>query len=205
ARGPKVDLGGDLKPPPAKTTPPEPAPADPPKKPLPEKKDPDKPEKPPEKPPAVEPTNQAVKQAIDRAVAHLRSLQQPDGSWKFTEMGATALAGLTLLECDVSAEDPAVARAAQFVRQGSVGCTHTYSLALGILFLDRLGEPEDVPLIESMGVRLLGGQTASGGGGFNPPEGGGGAKRGPDPPRCPRHPSGRRGPPAAPRPGEERP
>jgi hypothetical protein len=155
---------------------PDPPPADPPpeppKKPIPDKKDPPKPEKPPDRPPAppaADPLHKAIQAAINRGVAHLRTLQQPDGSWKFAEMGATALAGLTLLECDVAADDDAVARAAQYVRQASVGCTHTYSLALGILFLDRLGDPEDVPLIESMGVRLLGGQAASGGWGYTCP------------------------------------
>ena len=34
--------------------------------------------------------------------------------------------------------------------------SRTYTLSLGILFLDRLGDPADIPLIESMAVRLLG-------------------------------------------------
>src|SRR5262249_21703128 len=39
----------------------------------------------------------------------------------------------------------------------------TYSISLAILFLDRLGEPVDVALIESLTVRLLGGQGENNG------------------------------------------
>jgi tRNA A-37 threonylcarbamoyl transferase component Bud32 len=101
--------------------------------------------------------------AIDRGVAYLKSLQKADGTWPFTEVGATALAGLTLLECGVPPDDPAVQKAAAAIRRAGVALTHTYSLALSILFFDRLGEPEDVPLIESMAVRLLAGQSTLGG------------------------------------------
>jgi hypothetical protein len=101
----------------------------------------------------------AVDRAVARGVAGLRRLQGPDGAWPYPQVGATALAGLTLLECDVPADDRAVARAADVVRQVSVSLTHNYSLSLSILFLDRLGDPADIPLIESMTVRLLAGQT----------------------------------------------
>src|SRR5207249_1683216 len=67
------------------------------------------------------------------------------------------------------ADDPAVQRAAQAVRQVSIGLTHTYSIALAILFLDRLGDPGDVALIESLTVRLLAGQTAAGGWNYDCP------------------------------------
>src|SRR5262249_28344609 len=101
--------------------------------------------------------------AVDRGVAYLKSIQQPDGTWPNREIGATALAGLTLLECGVEEKDPSVQKAADAVRRLSIGLTHTYSLALSILFLDRLGEQGDVALIESMTVRLLAGQNANGG------------------------------------------
>src|SRR5262249_26126661 len=92
--------------------------------------------------------------------------------WHFTSaanvllwqnVGATALAGLTLLECDVPANDPAVQRAAQVVREASISQVQTYSLSLSIMFLDRLGEEADVPFIQSMTVRLMRGQKAAGG------------------------------------------
>jgi len=90
-------------------------------------------------------------------------MQQGDGTWAHAEIGATALAGVTLLECDVPPTDPAVQKAADAVRKASVHLTHTYSIALSLLFLDRLGEEADVPIIESLTVRLLAGQNANGG------------------------------------------
>jgi hypothetical protein len=113
-----------------------------------------------------------IQQAIDRGVAFLRSIQNgQDGMWPYADggtsggqnVGATALAGLTLLECDVPPSDPAVQRAAEVVRQRSISCAYTYALSLAIMFLDRLDEEADVPLIQSMTVRLLAGQTAYGG------------------------------------------
>jgi hypothetical protein len=110
---------------------------------------------------AAEPAG--VNQAIDRGVAYLKGLQRPDGTWPRDEVGATALAGLALLECRVPADDPAVRKAADVVRAAAVSLTHTYSISLSLLFLDRLGDPDDVPLIESLGVRLLAGQNSVGG------------------------------------------
>src|SRR5262245_30484402 len=49
-----------------------------------------------------------VKRAVDKGVAFLKSKQQPDGLWKHDEIGATSLAALTLLECGVPADDPAI-------------------------------------------------------------------------------------------------
>jgi hypothetical protein len=111
-----------------------------------------------------------VRQAIQRGVAYLRQLQH-QGTWSYVKeridkqsetIGMTALAALTLLECGVKASDPAVRKAAAAVRPVTVELTHTYSLALAIMFLDRLGDPEDVTLIESMAVRLLAGQSRQG-------------------------------------------
>src|SRR5262245_51641109 len=99
--------------------------------------------------------DEAVKGAIDRGVTALRRMQGANGTWPHDQIGATALAGLTLLECGAKPDDKAVSRAADAVRQKSIALTHTYSIALSILFLDRLGDPDDVPLIESLMVRLL--------------------------------------------------
>jgi hypothetical protein len=104
-----------------------------------------------------------VQRAIDAGVAYLKSTQAFDGTWPYDQIGPTSLAGLTLLECGVPADDPAVVKAAAAVRQAALTTTQTYSLALSILFLDRLGEPADVFLIESMTVRLLAGQNNYGG------------------------------------------
>src|SRR5205807_5044149 len=64
---------------------------------------------------------------------------------------------------DVPASDPVVQKAAETVRRDCVNSSHTYSISLAIMFLDRLEEEADVMLIQSMTVRLLAGQTAAGG------------------------------------------
>src|SRR5436309_1007958 len=93
--------------------------------------------------PATEGRPANIQRAIERGVAFLRTCQSPeDGMWHHAggenHLGATALAGLTLLECDVPANDPQVQQAAELIRKHSVNCTHTYSLSLAIMFLDRL-------------------------------------------------------------------
>jgi hypothetical protein len=105
---------------------------------------------------------QAINEAIDRGVEALKALQRKDGTWPHERIGATALAGLTLLECGVPKSDRSIQDAAKAVRAGSMRLTHTYSLACSVLFLDRLDEALDTPLIESMVVRLLAGQKPSG-------------------------------------------
>jgi hypothetical protein len=106
---------------------------------------------------------EVIKKAIERGVAVLKQRQTGEGTWANYGPGSTALAALTLLECDVPPTDQAVQRAAQSLRESCVTLTYTYSVALCILFFDRLGEERDVTLIQSLGVRLLGGQNANGG------------------------------------------
>jgi hypothetical protein len=102
----------------------------------------------------------AIRRAISCGVDFLKTTQINSGG---PGVGANALIGLTLLECGVSANDPSVKRVADVVRAASIPLMHTYSLALTIMFLDLLNDPADVPLIQSMGIRLLAGQRASGG------------------------------------------
>src|SRR5438874_2480400 len=71
-------------------------------------------------------------------------------------LGATALAGLTLLECGIAPDDPAVQRAAQSIRDAAAHIHATYTLATAILFLDRL---HAVP--PSDGARLSEGDRSS--------------------------------------------
>jgi hypothetical protein len=109
---------------------------------------------------------EAVQKAIDRGVACLKKLQRADGHWPYDRLGATALAGLALLESGVPADDAAVQKAAAAVRPSCLALDDlytTYSLSLAILFLDRLGAADDEPLIQAMGARLLAGQNPAGG------------------------------------------
>jgi hypothetical protein len=105
---------------------------------------------------------EAVNEAIEKGVRKLKGLQGVDGLWPHAQIGLTALCGLTLLECGVPVDDRSVQAAAAAVRAAAADEENTYSLALAILFLDRLGEPVDVALIESMTVRLLAGQQRRG-------------------------------------------
>jgi hypothetical protein len=105
----------------------------------------------------------AIGTAVERGVKALVKLQRANGTWPHEQIGATALAGLTLLECGKPSNDKAVEAAAKAVRIAGLRLDSTYSLSLCILFLDRLDKAEDTPLIESMIVRLLAGQDAGGG------------------------------------------
>jgi hypothetical protein len=115
------------------------------------------------KKPKLHPEN-AIDRAIDRGVQALCKMQGADGKWPHQEIGATALAGLTLIVCGVKGDDVAVQRAADAVRRVCPSLTHTYSISLAILFFDRLGESDDIPLIESLTMRLLAGQVQVNGG-----------------------------------------
>jgi hypothetical protein len=104
-----------------------------------------------------------IKQAIERGVKFVQGLQRDNGSWPYQESGMTSLAALTLLECGVPPTHDSIVKAAAYVRETIIGEDKTYSLSLGILFLDRLGEDVDVALIEALSARVLSGQYASGG------------------------------------------
>ena len=72
---------------------------------------------------------QQIEQAVARGVACLKRVQGSDGSFTHTNpAGVTALVGLALLESGVPANDPAVQRAAAFLRKECITLTHTYSL-----------------------------------------------------------------------------
>jgi hypothetical protein len=114
-----------------------------------------------------------LNKAIDAGVAHLKSSQQPEGNFGSAAdgmtLGATSLIGLTLLECGVPADDACLKKATEFIRNAAVGETKTYSISLAILYLDKLRDPVDVALIESLTVRLLAGQNAAGGWSYDCP------------------------------------
>jgi len=112
------------------------------------------------------PENQKkVDDAIDRGIKYLKNSQQADGGWMKGGfmVGYAALPGLTLLECGVPTDDPAVQKAADFVRKHVHTLNHTYQLSLAIIFLDRLGDPKDANTIRKLAARLIAGQTNAGG------------------------------------------
>ncbi len=112
-----------------------------------------------------------INKAVERGVDFLhKAAPNQDYVFNSQPIGARALVGLTLLECGAGPNDELVRGILEKVRPASVSLHDTYSLALSILFLDRLGDPADVPLIESMTVRLMGGQGPTGGWSYQCPE-----------------------------------
>src|SRR5206468_4313585 len=138
---------------------------DPPSDPPVEPKD----DPPPDPKQIAEKKQREIDTAIDKGIRFLRSQATPSGTWvdpdeleiilarKAAEglqglkpkhyVGYAALPALALLECKVPAEDPAIQRAAKFIRTHAPKLTMTYDLGLCVVFLDRLGDPQDKPLI----------------------------------------------------------
>jgi len=134
--------------------------------------------------PAAAPTvenehKKKINEAIDKGVAYLKKMQLDTGTWpklagnnvlQFSyDVGYAALGGLTLLECQVPPTDPAVQRAAAYVRSHPLVDTgfRTYQASCAILFLDRLGDPRDRAMIQSYALHLVGSQSARGGWGYD--------------------------------------
>ena len=66
---------------------------------------------------------------------------------------------MALLESGITQDDQILAKAITALRKNAQTTTHTYSIALCLIFFDRLGQIEDIALIESLAMRLLAGQT----------------------------------------------
>ncbi len=111
---------------------------------------------------------QKVKEAIERGVAYLKrelGAKPFRTAYRYlggTDLGAAALAGLTLLECGVPKNDPDVVRVASVFRKAGPKVANTYTLSLAILFLDRLEDRADKELIRDLALNLIAGQTAEG-------------------------------------------
>lgn len=114
-------------------------------------------------------SKQDVDASITRGANYLKNSQKADGTWSDGDIGPTALVGLALLESGLTPDDPFLAKAIAALRKSAQTTTHTYSISLCLIFFDRLGEIEDIPLIESLAMRLLAGQTQSGGWSYNCP------------------------------------
>lgn len=112
------------------------------------------------KPALTDEEQRKVNVAIAKGVRYLRNSLAGSGQ---VGTGRTALAALTLLECGVPGKDPVVVAAAGVVRSAASHLRDTYSLSLAILFLDRLGNPEDEKLIRTFAARLIAGQNGRGG------------------------------------------
>jgi hypothetical protein len=109
----------------------------------------------------------AVDKMVERGVAWLKNAQDANGKWFWdSRKGHTMLAGLTLLECGVPANDPVLAKATGVIRdlcRPEVSRSNTYEIALTLLFLHRLKDPQDKSRIKNLSMRLAAGQYEHGG------------------------------------------
>lgn len=113
-------------------------------------------------------TPEEIAAAIKRGTQYLKGtvtdgfVSQQDTTKDFTP-GEVALAGLALLESGLTPEDETLKYITSKVRQDSYTQYRTYNIACCLLFLDRLGEAKDTPLIQLLGARLAVGQRPNGG------------------------------------------
>ena len=113
---------------------------------------------------------------FDLGVLFLKKAQLRNGTWVAegnNSVGYAALPGLTLLECGVATDDPAIKKrppsSAAPLSPRSIRRSAPTTWRLTILFLDKLGDPRDEPLIRSMALRLVAGQSPTGGWGYKCP------------------------------------
>lgn len=118
-------------------------------------------------PAGLKPGDPPVQAAVDKAVGYLKQRAQNPGSQGDHGIGPSALVGIALIEALVPPSDPAIQATAKAVREIALSETRTYQASLCLMFLDKLGEPEDVPLIQMLAVRLLVGQSVKGGWDYN--------------------------------------
>jgi hypothetical protein len=132
------------------------------------KKAPQRVVQPPVKPedPAVAARRKKVNAAIDRGVKYLQDCltgKQTNVGFYPNNTGALALAGLTLLNCGVKANDPAVVKVVTAVRARVATMTSTYEMACCVWFLDKLNDAKDQAVIQSLALALIANQRVNGG------------------------------------------
>ncbi len=110
-----------------------------------------------------------INDAISKGAEYLRKAHAPAQGYNGGShgSGAAALTGMALLEAGTKTNDPTIQNITQLVRAYALGETKTYNIALMIVFLDRLGDPADVPFIQFMGARLYSGLNADGSWAYN--------------------------------------
>lgn len=106
-----------------------------------------------------------IQTAINKGAKYLKGIHSPKDGYDGGShgMGTATLAGMALLESGVPADDPSLQTISKYVHENALNQTRTYEVSLVIMFLDRLGLPADRPIIQLLGVRLMGGQNKSGG------------------------------------------
>jgi hypothetical protein len=103
-----------------------------------------------------------INEAIDKGIVYVKKFSD-DGDRGSKRPATWSLRGWALLEAGVPADDPVIKSQADYVRQEVASMDKVYDVALALLFLDKLADPGDEPLIESLAVRLIAGQSNRGG------------------------------------------
>ncbi|MCE9530771.1 MAG: hypothetical protein K8T89_06555, partial [Planctomycetes bacterium] len=111
------------------------------------------------------PENDPVQNAIKKGAKYLQSVHRPMLGYSGGShgMGSATLAGLALLESGIPTNDLSIQNITKYVRDNALAQTRTYEVALTIMYLDRLGQAADRPIIQMLGLRLIGGQNRQGG------------------------------------------
>ncbi len=130
--------------------------------------------------PPPDPRIEIVRPNVDRGVDFLKAkvadltpekVSSPDPAGRFSAPefipGLAGLIGLTLLECDTPANDPAVVRCAEIIRASAPGLSKTYCLSAALFFLNRLDESrpldeQDGKLVRTFALRIIAGQNSYG-------------------------------------------
>ncbi len=103
-----------------------------------------------------------INNAIENGVAYLKDYSEA-GEKGIKRPASWALRGWALLEAGVPADDRSVTTISEYVRRSVPEIGQVYDAALSIIFLDKVGDPADDPLIESLAVRLMASQSDMGG------------------------------------------
>src|SRR5262249_28046904 len=101
----------------------------------------------------------AVRKGVDHLIATAPQWLKSD----HYSLGHASLGGLALLEGKTPASHPVVRQAADTVRRLPPARDRAREGRLAIGLLDRLGEPRDRGLIQSLGARLVASQQSNGG------------------------------------------
>lgn len=110
------------------------------------------------------------------ALAWFKKAQERDGNWAPMGIEFTGLAGLALIECGVPVSDPVVQKAAVNVRKSFLEfrkdvpvIKDPYPICFSMLFLNKLGDPQDEALIKHLTMRIVLNQSVNGGWGYDCP------------------------------------
>ena len=118
----------------------------------------------PKPPPPPDPRNKIVQPSVDKGVAYLKANVPQIAKERPAYAG---LSGLTLLECGVDPDDPAILKMAETIRAAAPVMNHIYDLSASLFFLNRWDESrpldeKDRKMARSFALRIIAGQLSNG-------------------------------------------